>query len=517
MQTSTDRKIIHNPNLIFMKKPLLFPVLLCGLMVVLLSCRKEPAGEDIPAEAELSFSGVKSEPGRLKNGGPLCYIETADYAKVVINGTEYYPAVYYLTINDVTRAYTQSIKLPYDPDAGNEFTVEQFLLMGDQQTPDDMSDDIIIAAIPEEGSEFAPYVTTPVDFTIVVEAFKKNEVPVQVLCFEPDMYESFGFNWFAIEEIAIMEQCFFGDICVQNPNSYIGSLYEQQAGPLQIDMPAIFRIEVYRNGYFIGDHDNEAWLGEGQPLCIRYKDYLNTPDYFDFLLYILVRKGNYFEYVLFKSWSFADGETIEDGNDNVVDFAMGPCVQNADFTLPAYMNIPDEGTCKITTCAPGSPAGGYLNAKLSGLPSGYDVENGHTATYNLDHTLAVTTGTEYAIEFYNPLYAAYGPDFLENEQWDKIHWLMNHLDWYPGHTWEDIQGALWLLDLQDPWGGAAQGGVPALSALPHAQQMKTDADAYGEGYEPSWGDQAAVILVEEGEPPSAAHPNLIVTFIELTQ
>ncbi len=492
-------------------------LILLFVLFAFAGCKKDQEEQNTDNEIELSFSSEKIEQVSLKNNDPLCYIETADYAKIIIDGTPYYPEVYYLTINGNKRAYTQSLKFPYDESSSNQFTIEQFHLMDDQQTPDDKDDDIIIASIPATGSEFAMYVATTVDFTIQVEEFKKIEVPVEVLCFEPDQWESFGFDWFAIDEMAVIEQCFFGDICVQNPNDYIGSLYEQQSGPLQMDMPAIFRLELYRNGEYLGDFTNETWLGEGNPLCITYTEYLHHPDYFDVLLYILLRKGNSFEYVLVKSWYFEDQQTIEDGADGVVDFALGPCVQNADFTFPAYMNIPGSATYKITNYAPGNPAGGYINAKLSDIPSGHDIENGHNAAYNLDHTLTISTGTSYNVDVYNPLYKVFGPDFLENEQWDKIHWIMNHLDWYPGYTWEDIQGAFWLLDLQNPWGGNAQNGVSALSDLPFALQMKTDADTYGDGFEPSWGEQAAVILVEEGTPPSSAHPNLIITFIELTQ
>jgi len=208
---------------------------------------------------------------------------------------------------------------------------------------------------------------------------------------------------------------------------------------------------------------------------------------------------------------------IPDGSDGVVDFVLGPCGSDADFFFPSYMNIPYTAKLKTTSYAPGNPGGGYINSKLSNIPSGFDVSNGHHASWNLDHQLTITNGNTYSMDVYSSLYTFYGPDFLENEQWDKVNWIMNHLDWYPGHTWEDIQGAFWLLDLQEPWNGNATGGIRNVTQLQYAQQMKTDADAYGTGFEPSWGDQAAVIFTEQGTPQGAAHPNLIIVFIEITQ
>jgi len=326
-----------------------------------------------------------------------------------------------------------------------------------------MDDDFIIAATPESGSDYASFVTNPVTFSFNAVEFEKAQVYVEVVCFEPDEYELFGFNWFVAEEIMIREQCFFGDICVSDPDDYIGSLYENQSAGLQIDMPAIFKIEVWRNGEQTGVYGNEEWLGEGQPTCVLYGDYLHYTDVFEFKLFILVKVGTGFDYVHFQTWTFEDDEEIEQGTDGIVDFVLGSCFPDADWVFPAYMNLPLTVTYKIIEAAPGD-LGGYVDAKLSDIPAGYDIFNGVWASWCFDHQTSIIMNWPYSMNVYNSLYPDQLPVYTATDNWDNANWLMNHLDWYSGYEWYDIQGALWLMD--DPqWNGGAMAGVPALADM----------------------------------------------------
>jgi hypothetical protein len=277
------------------------------------SCQKEEASA--PVAQEVVFSGIDSGAKKSTNAEP-CENAQADYAKVVIDNETYRPAVFY--IDGV--AYTQAIKL-----IPAQYTVQEFMLLNNNGTPEDLTDDYIVKAAPMTGSEYADFVTAPLTFTFDVEGFKKAEVPVEVLCFDEAEYEAFGFNWFAMTEITVREQVFFGDLCVADLSVYENSLYAEQMNGLQIDMPAIFKVDVYKNGAFVKSYTNEAWLGEGEPLKVQYPDHDNAADAFDFELHILVENGGEFVYQLFHTWSFNDDEMIADGGDGVVDFVLGSC------------------------------------------------------------------------------------------------------------------------------------------------------------------------------------------------
>ena len=147
-----------------MKKLFLLTVL---ISVVLFSCKKETT---TPTTQEVVFSAKTMSTGGMKSTNS----QTADYAKVTISGTTYYPKVFYLDGN----TYTQSIKLPV-----GVYSVTEFMLMDDNNTPDDMSDDIILKATPMAGSTYADFVSTPLNIDFTVEAFRKAEIQIEVLEF----------------------------------------------------------------------------------------------------------------------------------------------------------------------------------------------------------------------------------------------------------------------------------------------------------------------------------------------
>jgi hypothetical protein len=122
------------------------------------------------------------------------------------NTTTFNPAVFYLD----SKLYTQSIKLPT-----GDYSITKFVLRS--------GDGDIIMATPEQGAAFAQYVTKSLDFQFTVEAFKKTEIDIEVLCFISQEYQSFGFFWFEITEIVIREFCFFGDICANGDGNGNGN------------------------------------------------------------------------------------------------------------------------------------------------------------------------------------------------------------------------------------------------------------------------------------------------------
>jgi hypothetical protein len=281
---------------------------------------------------------------------------------------------------------------------------------------------------------------------------------------------------------------------VKNPDDYTGSLYAQQAGGLKLDMPAIFQIEVKRNGEPLKVVNNEAWLGVGQPLCVSYPDELDSTDNYQFILSVLVRVGDNFQYKVFHTWTFSDDGVINAGDDGVVDFVLGNCVQSdADFTFAPYMNLPT--TVGMTITYPGDP--GYWDLTINSVsPSAtYDLHTGDYVGFCGDHDHTIGAGDHNA-NVYSSLDSINWPTGMAFNlaTISKVNWLFNHLSYYSmdpnaliqaqGTT---IQHAIWKL-------------INGLSTSdPVALQMVSDASTHGD-FSPLPGGYAAVLFVTNDDP-----------------
>jgi hypothetical protein len=348
-------------------------ILLFLIAVVMFSCKKnETTKPDVKKEAEVSFNITTILPDAGRDWDydiPQCLdAATPDYAKVKIDGIEvpdagpggtpttgYFDVPVFWTNDSL---YTQTFKLPVDGrDDCTDYTITEFYLYDASGT--------MIKAAPAPGSEFMEFVdpahALPIEFQVC--AFTKVEVPIDVLCFEPDFYDLFGFFWFEITEITVREICFFGDICpvwwLDNEDvpleawDDVDNLYQYQANGIQADMPAIFTLKLYKedaNGdyVYIRSWNNEYypnqeyWLGEDVPLCIRYADYDHETDNFMVEMYIYGPWCYYpdgtFCYTegAQMTWTWTDGDVsgIDLSGDGVVEFAWGDCVQNPEWHLP---------------------------------------------------------------------------------------------------------------------------------------------------------------------------------------
>jgi len=488
---------------------LLSKIVITGLVLFgLSSCNKT---SDFPAAEQglqnVTFSSPEvTKPdlkAGLKSGKDLNVNGDISYASITIDGVIYTPAVYF--IDGV--AYTQAIKL--EPGA---YTITKFVMMSDNNTPDNLTDDVIVSATPESGSALANYVQSPTPFNMDVIAFEKNEINVEILQFTAQEYADFGFNWFTLSQTTVREQLFFGDISAKHPNDYIGSLYEGQVNGLQVDMPAIFKIEAYRDDVLIQTFDNESYLGEGDVLHVTYPDVDNETNQFRFELFIYVKIGNTFGYKHFHTWEFTDDETIPAGDDSVVDFVLG----NSNFTapdllLPPYQNLPASCDYKIVgDFGPGS-LGGYVDAQITGFGNGYDFGTGTFASWCADKDVTINAGQNYSMDVYSSLYPDALPAFTAyGEKWAKVNWLFNNSDLYPTSTWGDVQGAIWII--MNDWNGQAANGVPAATATTH--QMANDANSHG-NFSPLPGGWAAVIFVPAGTDPEQGTANVQTVFIQV--
>jgi hypothetical protein len=315
--------------------------LMMVLAVALLSCQKEK--NNTATEQDVTFSANQITPDvGLKSTADAfpCKPEIADYAWVKIKDAsnvvrDYYPALFTLE----GKLYAQAIKLPV-----GAYAITQFVLYKnvDGATIYD-GNDIIVFGTPNSGTPYAEYVSHPMDYTFAVEAFKKAEIAIDVLCFQDHEYTSFGFNWFHLNEIVIREQCFFGDICLNGnggvppawvPGDYTGSLYADNG--LQEDEVAIFEVKLLKNGVAVPNSpfSNAAWYGIGQPLCVVYPDNLGITEVFTFEIWVYVKSLTGFDYQLYQTFTATDDQMIEAGADGIVDFAIGTCSPASQYIWP---------------------------------------------------------------------------------------------------------------------------------------------------------------------------------------
>jgi hypothetical protein len=304
-------------------KKLFFLFMMVGLIIV--SCNKTT---ETPATQDVAFKASTATISDFK--ASTCDNPAPSYALIEIDGTIMQVGI--LTLDG--QIFTNTLKL-----APGTHTISMFVLKNDNNTPGVTSDDIEVLATPLTGANYANFVSHSLPFNFTVDAFMKTEVNIDVLCFEAADITNFGFAWFAIDKITVRELCFFGDFCTADYMTYAGTLYAQQANGLRHDMPAIFKVEVYKNNNFVVSYNNESWLGEGAPLCVQYPDFDGTVDNFSFKLYVKVLVGTSYEYKLFHTFTTVDGGQLNYGTDGVLDFVIGDCVPDADLVLPSYLNI----------------------------------------------------------------------------------------------------------------------------------------------------------------------------------
>lgn len=324
-------------------------------VLLLTNCTKEKEKVDTLSPGEVVFAAIDLNTDKNDPGDPdfdISMIECdplleVTHAKVVLNGTAYYPLTFVLD----NMLYTQSLKLL----PGN-YTIDEFSLMDDMGTPDDYDDDMVVKSTPLYGSHYADFVDYPLwtperpglDYDFTVVEFLKEEFSIEVLCYIPADIGEFGFEWFEVTQMTILEQCFFGDICIDDAELYGGSLY----GPIiDVDEIAIFKIEVWRDYEFVESFENTYYVENDlmftSPLCIEYANYDLEDNHFDFKLFIYVETEDGFGYVHYWTWPFDNFDMIpsnngEDVDDGVVDFVLGNCVMDTpDLQLDWMMIYPN--------------------------------------------------------------------------------------------------------------------------------------------------------------------------------
>ena len=313
-----------------------FSVLL--ILSALSGCNKIPVNDPVQATYDLSFNilagqspgGLKATPDCLNENQLASYVEITLSKQGDVTASTIKVNVFHIN----NQAYTNTIKL-----LPGTYTIQEFVMKNDNMTPDILTDDPVIAAAVHQGAAYASLVTSWLTKEFVITPFQKNVLDVELVCYDEANFDSFGFEYFQIDQIVIREQNFFGDLCIQSIQEYYNSPYSEVLGGngnLLLDLPAIIQIEVVRNGISIVNHNNNSPAGISQPLKIQYADRLNITDNFEFKLAVMVRNGIGFQYEHFHTWSFQDAQKIYAGTDGdgVVDFVLGNCMPGADLVIP---------------------------------------------------------------------------------------------------------------------------------------------------------------------------------------
>lgn len=487
-------------------RPLHHILHLAAFLVLLLAfaaCTKTDLPSSIKNQ-EVTFSSKAVQKGTKDASFLKSATLKVDYAVVGI-GTKLYKIPVYVLGGVI---YTTSIKL-----APGNYTLTKFLLMNSGQSESDSTDDAMVYALPMAGSDYAAFVEHPAGLNFGVNTLNKKEVQVEVLLFNPADYQKFGFDFTVLSNTVIRHQLFSGRFIPGDFNAYTGSLYQSQPNGLQADMPAIFRIDVYRNDTFVTSYNNEDNLGQ-QTLKVSYPDGNQSNDQFRFDLYVYGKSGTGFGYRFIRFWEFSDGQQLHHSSDSIVHFVMGNAQDTqADYALGPYINLPDNSTLVVDKgFAPGS-MGSYFDGTVQNVVAGYAMSNGTSQYWCGTDTVSINLGYVYTMDVYSSLIPDALPAYTRHpDRWNEVNWLFNHLNNYAFYDWDILQGAAWMI-LND-WDGKGHSGVSDANAL--VLQMVNTARSHTD-FIPGYGQKAAIILIPRhtGHEEQTPKVQVAFTFIQL--
>jgi len=141
---------------------------------------------------------------------------------------------------------------------------------------------------------------------------------------------------------------------------------------------------------------------------------------------------------------------------------------------PDGWNLPGEvGTVEVSMPYEPGSLGTEFDVIVGGVGEGYSISNGVWAGWCADSIVDIYALTPYPVRILSsldPNLAAVCPTCADDEQWDKINYLLNHR--LPGASWMDVQAAIWYLS-----DAAPSFDLIPWTAGPLAQVMVDDANA----------------------------------------
>jgi len=514
-----------------MKKVFALSTLLFAVGVFFTGCKKETdssAGQTANIVFQLAQrGGLKSTLDTI-----LCAPFKANYLKVWLDGNTNPTKinVFYTPKNGDTTICSQSIQLTTGP-----HYITKFMLFYDNNTPNFEADDVPLSATPTYNSVYAQYVTHPLPWGFNVVLNNTNQatpVPIEVLCYKPQLAANYGSVYFDITEVIVREMNFAGILAITKKSDYAQSPYSQQVNWSQAtgefyNAAAISKIEVWRKelpetvftlkGTFMN-------TSQGEPIKVNYVDVKGKSDIFEFRLHVLVKAGTTYYYKWISTWSFWDDipfgnvngkpyEMVGPNGGKTVTYTVGNCTApNGNYVFPHYQNLPYSGTLSIwEPWGPGS-LNSYFNAALSNISPGFDLTNLIYPGYTASQLYPPTTGQSVGVSIYSSLTPEVLSQPYNTTQWPKVNWLINHIglagtnNQFPGYLWSDLQGAIWLLQ-PTPWNGVATAGVP--NQTPMMSAMAAAANSGYLGYTVPTGGWTCVITI-----PNIGAPAIKLLFVK---
>ena len=476
------------------------------------SCKKDvPTTPQPVQQGNVEFTINQADFGGLKDATdsvPECSDFTWSYAKFTLSGIEYKTNLIEMASGQMN---TEAIQL----DTGM-YVLNSFYVWYDNGTEADESDDILVRAAPMPGSKYYNEVINQLELNVHVQGFLKTEYVIDVLCYEELYYEYFGFIWFNINDIIVHQICVFGDVCTSDPDLYAGSLYEQQSNGLQMDMPAITEVNIWKDGVLINTFSNEAWLGEGECLPVHWADDVDLDEEFYLVIKTLLPVGEGFDYVTTDSIAIdpddGSGLTLDDG---VLVYEVGNCHDGPGiYGCNAWINLPPEtfdftitdlGTV-YNAPYPSASLGGYFDYLFAGISNGYAVHDGEWPGWCADKEHTVGINQLYQAKFVSSVQPFPAGFHINHTQANELNWIFNNLDNYftgidldnltdynatwDADDWRQVQWAIWSITENIDLSGAV--------GLEVAYQIATDAQA-NPLFQPQTGDVGIVFVLIDNE------------------
>lgn len=156
------------------------------------------------------------------------------------------------------------------------------------------------------------------------------------------------------------------------------------------------------------------------------------------------------------------------------------------WSLPPY-------EIDVQVVGPPGEYGTYFDIYLSNVGCCYKITTGTYPGWCADSTVSIPSGVQYISDVYSSVRLENAPSYVkDDEEWNKVNWILNHKSDYPNAAWKEFQNAMWFFldDNPDLGGGGTSGYDEEI-----VNQIINDAEAYGEGFVPGEGQVGAVILV----------------------
>jgi hypothetical protein len=466
------------------------------LVLAFSSCEKQqPQSSKIDVSFDIAdlTSGL-SKKGALETGDPSaqniekypeCTELTTDYVIVTIDGV-----AYTLEMTSLPNSQTEVVQL--DADAPNE--VQSLVVFSSEQ-----KDPIYIA--PKNTSlEVTEGGLTGVPFTINTEAWNKEAIHVDVVCWHPYTYKPYTWNWFQIDYHQVKSICFFGDVCTK---------FYEEFGAEGYDFPAAFTVALtYQNsaGAWITNtlstNDDENFVNENGPLCISYLDDLMKDEHATYTLTLNTPTG---DVVLDENVAIAEGTWSEEGKsdgfggmDGIYLFNVGECGIDEEGQFASYLPLPTTAKMKV-----GVNSSDDYNITIS--ENGEDLHMlagiSGTQAWCLDHAVNIHANQVYTARVFSSLdlaKLAADPNITQPRKdrfssfpWGAINYMINNLDELPlGLTPADLQHAFWYIS------NGYQNVLPAVKAK--IDEWKDSSNPNNKlSWKPKVGDDAVVFLIPD--------------------